>query len=81
MYNAVEFERNDNWRESYATVGNGHVFIVPSQVVMVERFNPNGTLSGEDGQTIDSVITLVTGAREAVKGPPSEVNSRLRRGT
>lgn len=82
MYNAVEFERAPHAEEWYAIKGVGPVFIVPSQVVKVERYDPYASnTSSDEGQGVDTVITLVTGDREAVKGPPSEVNSRLRRGT
>jgi hypothetical protein len=65
LYNAVEFER-------VATDGDT-VFIVPAQVVKVQRWET------EEGP-YDSVIVLTQGDPEIVKGPPSEINRRLRSG-
>jgi hypothetical protein len=68
MYNAVEFERGGS--------DSGIVHIVPAYVVKVEYLAG----SSEEGQTFLSRITLAAGEPEIVQGPPSEVNSRLRRG-
>lgn len=65
MTNLVEFDMTGE-------LANDKVYIAPAHVVKVERYAST--------QGYDSMIDLVQGSSVVVKGPPSEVIARLRKG-